>query len=384
MTVTRTVLLLRLIPLPLVLLSPTTTALVSAFGIIVVGLTALFLLRSRRGREFVTRHPLAAVVDVAILLLVVGVSGTEFPFLVALLSSALLIGLWTRLAAGAVITASLIVAYLTVWPSADRSLTDTLIFPLIFAVLWWLGLAIQIADASERRSQEALQQAVAMATASQERSRLAREMHDTLAKSLQAIQLTATALPTLVERDPPSASRQSREIQKLSAAAIDEARDLMSHLRRPTPDGDLPELVNQICDEWERTNDLPLTRELDGTVEVTDELVRYELGMALSEALENIQRHAQAKSVQVHLWETDHQVTLEITDDGTGIPRGRLSEALTQGRFGMRGMTERMATVGGQFTVAAAEPHGTRVTLSAPRHGLVETSSRALEKGDAA
>ena len=85
------------------------------------------------------------------------------------------------------------------------------------------------------------------------------------------------------------------------------------------------------------------------------------LVLCLREALSNVARHARASTVIVHVSVENDSLTLEVTDDGAGLPAG----AVGAGR-GLTNMAGRAVTVGGTFTVVAAEPSGTTVTWTAP------------------
>lgn len=371
--VTRVTLVIRLLSLLLVAVGFRGLSVAPVVGYVLIGVVTVWLLRSARAREFMTMHPLALMVDTMFMAIVTVLSGGESPFVLTFLTSALLIGMWTGPWAGSLIIGTLIVLYRLVWqPSEAPTTLGWLAIPFIVLLLWWLGYAIQQAGIAEARSRQALGRAITVAAAHEERARLARDMHDTLAKSLQAMHLTATALPVLIDRDTESSKEFAQDLQTMSVQAIHDARALMSQLRRE-PEGDcLAEMAEQLCDEWEATAEVRLARHIDPEAIVSDELVRYELLMGLGEALENIRRHARANEVTVTLRAAGDNVEIDVADDGVGIPEGRLDEAYAAGHYGFRGMGERMDKVGGSLTVESVPGGGTRVVLSAPRHGLVE------------
>lgn len=370
--VTRVVLLVRLVSLLLVVASPQVPP-VALVAQSVIGIIAFWLLWTRSGARLVDDHPWLVFLDTLLLAVVTLLSGADSPFVLTFMTSAILVGLWARPLVGFGVVALLVLMYVMFWVDgwAGHGVSG-LAIPFGFVVLWWLGFAVQEAGAAEARARTALQRAVSVAASSEERSRLARDMHDTLAKSLQALHLTAAALPTLVERDPSSGLQCAGEIKELSIRAIDEARSLMTHLRREPEGESLEEMVRQMCRTWEEFTGIPVILDLDPTVEVTDELVRYELLMAMGEALENVHRHAQAGEVQVQVRGTRDTVTLDVVDNGVGVAEERLVQAEREGHFGRRGMSERLARVGGDASFASTPGHGVRVRFTAPRRGLIE------------
>lgn len=376
--VTRVALVVRLLSLLLTVFTVSHLSLLAMLGQIGIGLIALWLLLSRIGDEVVARRPWLVIADTLLLAGVAVLSGAESSFLLTFMTSALLIGTWAPPLVGGVAVIGFLSLYVTVWVGAGDLSSTALAFPFCFIVLWWLGFAIQESARSEVRARAALQQAVTVAAASEERGRLARDLHDTLAKSLQALHLSAAALPQLQRREPIKAEDCVREIRELSVQAIEEARALMTQLRREPKGDSLPEMLLQLCLSWEDATGVTLVTEIDQSIEVTDELVRYELLMAMNEALENVRRHAEAHTVVVRLGGTAEDVTVTISDDGVGVTPQRLQEAEQDGHYGRCGMEERLAKVGGEATFDSEPGRGTTITLIAPRQGLVEAGRGAI------
>ncbi|MEV0130805.1 cellulose binding domain-containing protein [Dactylosporangium sp. NPDC050688] len=202
------------------------------------------------------------------------------------------------------------------------------------------------------------------AAAAAERARLAREMHDSLSKTLDAIALGAAALPgTLAEPD-----RASRLAATLRDGTLDAARDarvLIDELRSNPADAPLADLVAAIGQEWSVTSGVGVI--LHNTdVDVAPE-VGIELCWILREALRNIAAHARAELVAITLTRAGGEVTLEVRDDGDGfaVP-GDLSVLHRAGSHGLVGMTERARLCGGALTVWSRPGAGTRVTATVP------------------
>ncbi|MDG6100690.1 cellulose binding domain-containing protein [Dactylosporangium aurantiacum] len=224
-------------------------------------------------------------------------------------------------------------------------------------------LALRIRRAWASRGERLRVEARAAAAAA-ERARLAREMHDSLSKTLDAIALGAAALPdTLAEPD-----RASRLAATLRDGTLDAARDarvLIDELRSNPADAPLADLVAAIGQEWSVTSGVGVilhNTDVDAAPEVG-----IELCWILREALRNVAAHARAELVAVTLTRAGGEVTLEVRDDGDGftVPDelGRLHHA---GSHGLVGMTERARLCGGALTVWSRPGAGTRVTATVP------------------
>ncbi|MGL4743968.1 MAG: sensor histidine kinase [Dermatophilaceae bacterium] len=346
-----------------------------AVVVVLVAVSSYLALRSGRVREFVSRHPLVVLIDVIALLLVVAVVGVDSPFVLALGTSALVVGLWLPVVPGAVVISVLLAVHLTLLTarSVDEAAVSAFVVlvPAVVLTLWLLGIAIQRSGRAEARAQASLRDAMAVAAASEERGRIAREMHDTVAKSLQAMAFTASALPAHLERRPEVAAVRARELESDCTDVIGQVRALMGELRVPVAEVPFAESVAQVVDEWRRTSPGRVVTRLH-PVEVTDGLVRYEVLMGLREALENVRRHAGRCTTTVTLDADGDQVVLVVADDGVGSDPQQVRAAADSGHFGVVGMRERMQRVAGELTHDSVPGVGTTVRFRVHRHGLVE------------
>ncbi|MFI1971450.1 sensor histidine kinase [Streptomyces cinnamoneus] len=192
-----------------------------------------------------------------------------------------------------------------------------------------------------------------------ERQRLAREIHDTLAQGLSSIVLLARA----AESAGPQAVRERvREIGRTAADNLAEARRFVQALTPPAlEDAPLPEALRRVT-----ACTVPgAAFRLDGQpcplpVETEVALLRL-----TQEALANVARHARAEHAAVTLAYLDGQVTLDVFDDGVGFAPG---EGPADGRrtFGLHGMRERIAELGGTLTVESAPGEGTAIAATVP------------------
>ncbi|MFB9451645.1 hypothetical protein Dvina_20850 [Dactylosporangium vinaceum] len=201
--------------------------------------------------------------------------------------------------------------------------------------------------------------------AADERARLARELHDSVSKTLRGVSLAALALPTSLRRQPALAEQLAGTVAQGATAAARQARELLEAMRLDVPDRDFATTVRELCDTWSAATGVAVRTVLEPIDPPI--AVGYELSRIVREALANIANHAYAHRVVVRLARTRRGVLVEISDDGTGfaVPRD-LSRLQTAGHFGIVGMAERAANVGGDLHVDSAPGAGTTITVRVP------------------
>ncbi|GAA0388682.1 sensor histidine kinase [Streptomyces luteireticuli] len=192
-----------------------------------------------------------------------------------------------------------------------------------------------------------------------ERQRLAREIHDTLAQGLSSIVLLARA----ADGAPPERARERvREIGRTAADNLAEARRFVHALTPPAlDDAPLPEALRRVT---ERSVPGAVFR-LDGEVRPLPVDAEVALLRLTQEALANVVRHAGAERTAVTLAYLDGQVTLDVFDDGVGFVPGAAPDG-GRSTFGLHGMRERIAELGGTLTVESAPGEGTVVAAVLP------------------
>jgi signal transduction histidine kinase len=197
----------------------------------------------------------------------------------------------------------------------------------------------------------------------QERSRLARELHDAVTQKLFSIRAHARAAAVLAGREPFDAARIRADIEvvaALGAEAHAELRAVIDGLAPPDLEaGGLTESLSRYAALAGRAHGIPVTvtaAELP-TLPPPTEAALYRVAQ---EALHNALRHADAAAVRLTLARTARRVTLDVKDDGHGFA----SEA-PSGGVGLASMRERAASVGGTLTVKSG-PRGTLVRVAVP------------------
>ncbi|MER5866592.1 sensor histidine kinase [Kitasatospora sp. NPDC002040] len=209
-----------------------------------------------------------------------------------------------------------------------------------------------------------------------ERQRLAREIHDTLAQGLSSIVLLARSAESAVAADPDAARERIAEVGRTASANLAEARRFVQALTPPALDDvTLTEALRRVADGR------GVVFHLDGEPYPLPVEAEVALLRLTQEALANAARHARAEAVAVTLTYLDDEVTLDVFDDGVGFD----PKALPSGdgpRFGLHGMRERIAALGGRLTVESAPGEGTVVAVSLPLR-TIETAEAVLTEAGA-
>ncbi|MFI2126375.1 sensor histidine kinase [Streptomyces sp. NPDC020299] len=213
-----------------------------------------------------------------------------------------------------------------------------------------------------------------------ERARLAREMHDSVTKTLYGVALAADGLAASAsaDRKDPAVLREQAELVARSARrAAAEARELLTDLRRegdPAHGTDvLTELASRTHDFTSRTS-IPTTYRTATAHELPPipAAVARQLLTIAEEAMENAHRHGAPTHVEVTVDLCDDLLRLTVYDDGSGLPPGTTLDQLRRtGHFGVIGMAERAESVGAGFRIGQGDhSQGTEVRVELPLAAL--------------
>ncbi|MEA2961374.1 MAG: hypothetical protein QOI46_1472, partial [Alphaproteobacteria bacterium] len=212
-----------------------------------------------------------------------------------------------------------------------------------------------------------------------ERTRIARELHDTLLQSFHGLLLRFQTVLELLPHRPVEARQLLVSAIDQAAEAITEGRDAVQGLRASAPESiDLAAEIRALGEEFraERGGDGILRVEVQGTPRRLHPMLRDEIFRIAGEALRNAFQHAEAKDIEVELRYDERNLRLRVRDDGKGIDPAVLSHGGREGHFGMRGMRERATLVGGKLAVWSAPDSGTEVELNVPSsHAYTAPSS---------
>ena len=200
-----------------------------------------------------------------------------------------------------------------------------------------------------------------------ERTRIARDLHDTLLQSFHAVLLRLQTVSQLLRERPIEAQGELDSTINEVAEAITEGRDAVQGLRESTvQENDLARAISTLGEELasDSSGDRPQFRvAVEGATRNLHPIIRDEIYRIAGEALRNAFRHAQAHNVEVEVRYDDEQFRLRVRDDGKGIDPAVLSRQGSEGHFGLRGMRERGTLIGGKLTVWSEVEAGTEVEL---------------------
>ena len=247
------------------------------------------------------------------------------------------------------------------------------LLPLRLAVLYGFPfIAGYLAD-TWRREHTALQEAnrrlrgyaatVEHLATSRERVRLARDMHDTLAHSLSALVVQLEAADALQETDPAAIGAQLNKIRQQARAGLDETRQAIQNLRSvPVEELGLTGALEQLTKRFGRRNGIHTDWAVEGKPVPLLPVQANALYRMTEEALNNVERHAEATCVTVRLSYASG-VTLTVQDNGQGFD----PKTVDSDRYGLVGIRERAALIDAQVMVDSVPDEGTILTVRIAR-----------------
>lgn len=239
-----------------------------------------------------------------------------------------------------------------------------LIVPALLVGALFLGAGVRAVVLRGAEAERRLRGEVRAAGIAEERARMAREMHDSLTKSMHGLAMLADSLPAWIDRDPARAADQARGLGTLIRNAGQESRAMILAMRRADARATPAQQVVATVERWRTTTGRPVDVEVVGSPDLPTE-TGYELVAILGEALENIRRHTPERATAtVRLEQQDAWVLLTVSDDGPGMADEH--RAGKEGHFGVLGMYERAARVGGSLGVVTRPGEGTCVEARLP------------------
>ena len=204
-----------------------------------------------------------------------------------------------------------------------------------------------------------------------ERTRIARELHDTLLQSFYGLLLRFQAVIRLLPGRPEEARKMLESALDQAEEAINEGRDAVQGLRSVTPESnDIAEATRTMAEalavEGTRKASTGFRIKVEGTPRNLNPILRDQVYRIVGEALRNAFRHAQAQQIEVEILYDDRQLRLRVRDDGKGIDPRLLSGDGRAGHYGLHGMGERAQLAGGKLAVWTELDAGTEIELTIP------------------
>jgi signal transduction histidine kinase len=324
----------------------------------------------------VSRHPAYLAAEILISAFVLAAGGVRGPFFYFTLGTAALAGVIYGRRGAIPFSALLIAVYElvlveglpAVHPHAD--VQTALFAPLLYPLAVAAGITAR--DMVERgaRSEALLHERTVALGAERERLRVARELHDSLAKTVEGLAMSASVLPGRCARDAEAAAELARELASDARQAALEARMLMADLRPgAAPAQSLSEALHARVRTFEERSGAAVefidrSRATDGRF---PQATVHELLRIVAEAMTNAITHGRSGHLEVALrHDPDGALVVSVIDDGGGLDGPVDLEALKQsGHFGLAGMDERARAIGATLRIEGLE-RGTAVTVRLP------------------
>jgi signal transduction histidine kinase len=249
--------------------------------------------------------------------------------------------------------------------SGDTSVYDVQAMTVVYAInyagasLFAIGFGLMfVAVLHSRQRIEALAQQVETQAATLERTRIAREIHDSLGHSLIALDVQLEVAERLSQQEPAESQAAVAIAHQLSQQCLQDVRRSVQTLRQN--EFDLNQAVLNLVSQLQQHQPLQVHCNLK-LPELTSQQ-SHQLYCIIQEGLTNIQKHAKAKRVDLSSAITPTDICLGLQDDGIGF-----NPATTPVGFGLLGMQERVQLLNGQFKIQSAIEQGTSIQIIIPR-----------------
>ncbi|MEO8427849.1 MAG: sensor histidine kinase, partial [Verrucomicrobiota bacterium] len=213
-----------------------------------------------------------------------------------------------------------------------------------------------------------------------ERTRIARELHDTLLQSFQGVLMKFSSVRHLIPERPAEAQKTLDRVVEQARQAINEGRDAVQGLRSTQADSnDLPRAIRSLgevfaADQGGRTP-VEFRVAVEGDPRALAPLVQNDVYRIAGEALRNAFRHSQAGRIEVKIRYEPRQFSLSVRDDGKGIDQKLLDLGGRAGHYGLAGMQERAKLVGAKLRIWSEVDSGTEIELNIPGSAAFAKSS---------
>jgi len=233
---------------------------------------------------------------------------------------------------------------------------------------------VLVLDRRVRRQTDIIQQKIQREAVLEERTRIAREFHDTLEQELAAITIQLDTVAAQFD-DAPGVARQLLELARtMSRRSLFEARrsvwDLRSHLLE---NSNLVTALSEVTKLMASSAHLQIDVQTSGQPRKLAALVENNLLRIAQEALANALKHARASQIAVKLNYEPDRVRLRVCDDGVGFDTA-CHATIDGGHFGLVDMSERAGKIGGTFSMISASGQGTEIVVAVADKGAPESA----------
>jgi signal transduction histidine kinase len=271
--------------------------------------------------------------------------------------------------------------------SADVAVIQNPPWWTLSRLLWMLGIMSVVLlagfawvfalDRKLRQQTTIIQQKLQREAVLEERSRIAREFHDTLEQELAAITIQLETVAAQFDQAPRVARQMLELARNMTRRSLFEARrsvwDLRSHLLE---NSNLPTALAEVAKLMAHSPRVQIAVQTSGTPRRLPPQMENNLLRVAQEALANALKHARATRIAVHLDYQPAQVSLRVTDDGIGFDTAAPS-LVYGGHFGLLDMGERAERMGGRYAVTSAPGQGTEIRVEVPAKAEPASSTEA-------
>ena len=251
-------------------------------------------------------------------------------------------------------------------PNVDwvtESLLDAFLLTLAVSPVFWRLLVHPLGKLLEFRTKILVH---TMSAQEQERRRIARDLHDEVGQTVTSLLIGLRTVADAKSLD--VARARAEELRSIATAVLDDIKRIARGLRPSVLDdiGLAPALERLVLD-FARTHEIGASLDLDGLDrERLPEHLEVAVYRIVQEALTNIAKHAQAKNVRVSLLKHGDQLRVAVQDDGCGFAAASAKDLIAGGHWGLTGMQERAAMLGGHLSVESAPGQGTTIVARIP------------------
>jgi signal transduction histidine kinase len=235
------------------------------------------------------------------------------------------------------------------------SSTISYIVASLFAISFGFVL---IAERRSRQKSEELAQQIEVQAAALERTRISREIHDSLGHSLTTLDVQLELAQRLADRDHAESLAALEIARQLASQCLQDVRLSVQTIRQS--EFDLNHALQSLAEQGQQFHSLRICLNLQ--FPKLPAQIEHQLFCIAREALTNVHKHAQAKVVYLDGYTTMKEVFLEVKDDGIGIKPNSIETD-----FGLRGMQERAELLNGHFKIHSAENQGTFIQVRIPQ-----------------
>ncbi len=231
----------------------------------------------------------------------------------------------------------------------------------------------ELAEAHQRLADTAAQEQELAVL--RERNRLAREMHDTLGHALVLVTVKLEIAQRLRERDPERSNHELAATQQIVRESMNELRASIANLRSPTLEHEpVCHALSRLMGEMAQRTGIHVTYDLQPDIADFPAQVEETLWKVGQEAIANIEKHAQASNALLRMSRHEETLHMSLEDDGVGLPHersqheanGQTAYTSPAGHYGLNGMTERIAHIGGSLSLKPGAERGTVVEVVLP------------------